>query len=71
MGVTGWTWVFVALTFSLYIYIAWRSRVRDTRGFYVAGQGVPAVANGAAVAADGRVTGQAWWRRSLRTSDYF
>jgi cation/acetate symporter len=52
MGVTAWTWVFVVLTFSLYITIAWRSRVADTRGFYVAGQGVPSIANGAAVAAD-------------------
>jgi cation/acetate symporter len=47
-----WTLVFVVLTFSLYIYIAYRSRVRDTKGFYVAGGGVPAPANGAAIAAD-------------------
>ena len=47
-----WTWVFVGLTFALYLYIGWRSRVRETRGFYVAGQGVPAIANGAATAAD-------------------
>ena len=47
-----WTLVFVVLTFSLYIYIAYRSRVKDTKGFYVAGGGVPAPANGAAIAAD-------------------
>ncbi|MBL0885100.1 sodium:solute symporter family protein [Myceligenerans indicum] len=47
-----WALVFVALTFSVYIYIAWRSRVRETRGFFVAEQNVPAIANGAAVAAD-------------------
>ena len=47
-----WTWAFVGLTFALYLYIGWRSRVRETRGFYVAGQGVPAIANGAATAAD-------------------
>ncbi|WP_402464461.1 sodium:solute symporter family protein [Isoptericola aurantiacus] len=47
-----WTLVFVGLTFATYIYIAWRSRVKETKGFYVAGQGIPAVANGAAVAAD-------------------
>ena len=47
-----WTLIWVVLTFGLYIYIAWRSRVSDTEGFYVAGHGVPAVANGAAVAAD-------------------
>ncbi|MFA9430980.1 sodium:solute symporter family protein [Egicoccus sp. AB-alg2] len=52
MSVTLWTWIFVVLTFGTYITIAWRSRVRDTKGFYVAGQGVPTVANGAAVAAD-------------------
>jgi cation/acetate symporter len=47
-----WTLIWVVLTFGLYIYIAWRSRVSDTEGFYVAGHGVPAIANGAAVAAD-------------------
>jgi len=47
-----WTLVFVVITFSFYIYIAYRSRVRDTKGFYVASGGVPAPANGAAIAAD-------------------
>jgi cation/acetate symporter len=47
-----WTLVFVVSTFALYIYIAARSRVKDTKGFYVAGGGVPAPANGAAIAAD-------------------
>ncbi|MEM7680698.1 MAG: sodium:solute symporter family protein [Planctomycetota bacterium] len=47
-----WTLLFVGLTFSLYLYIAWRARVKTTRGFYVAGQGVPAAANGMATAAD-------------------
>ena len=47
-----WTTVFVVITFSLYIYIAYRSRVSDTAGFYVASGGIPAPANGAAVAAD-------------------
>ncbi|MGA0369588.1 MAG: cation acetate symporter, partial [Kiritimatiellia bacterium] len=47
-----WTFVFVGLTFGLYLYIAFRSRVRDTKGFYVAGQGVPAAANGMATGAD-------------------
>src|SRR5690625_3033410 len=32
--------------------IAWRSRVRETKGFYVAGHGVPTIANGAAIGAD-------------------
>lgn len=47
-----WTSVFIVLTFGLYIGIAWRSRVSETEGFYVAGHGIPTVANGAAVAAD-------------------
>jgi cation/acetate symporter len=47
-----WTFVFIALSFGAYILIAWRSRVRETSGFYVADQGIPTVANGAAVAAD-------------------
>ncbi len=52
MSVQAWTYIFVGLTFGLYLAIAWLSRVRDTRGFYVAGQGVPALANGMATAAD-------------------
>jgi len=47
-----WTLVFAVLTFSVYIYIAYASRVSDTSGFYVAGGGIPAPANGAAIAAD-------------------
>src|SRR5690606_23975349 len=47
-----WTLVFVILTFSVYIYIAYASRVSTTSGFYVAGGGIPAPANGAAIAAD-------------------
>ncbi|PFG42591.1 cation/acetate symporter [Isoptericola jiangsuensis] len=50
--IQGWTLLFVGLSFAVYLYIAWRSRVKETKGFYVAGQGIPAVANGAAVAAD-------------------
>jgi len=47
-----WTFAFIGITFAAYLAIGWRSRVRETRGFYVAGQGVPAIANGAATAAD-------------------
>ena len=47
-----WTLIFIFLSFTVYIGIAWRSRVKETAGFYVAGQGIPTVANGAAVAAD-------------------
>ena len=47
-----WTLVFVVLSFSVYIYIAYASRVNTTAGFYVASGGIPAPANGAAIAAD-------------------
>ncbi|MBF4163232.1 sodium:solute symporter family protein [Nocardioides acrostichi] len=47
-----WTLVFAVVTFGIYIYIAYASRVTDTAGFYVAGGGIPAPANGAAIAAD-------------------
>ena len=52
MTVEFWTILFVAISFLLYLYIGWRSRVKDSKGFFVAGQGVPAIANGAATAAD-------------------
>jgi cation/acetate symporter len=51
-SIQSWTLGFIVLTFSIYLYIAWRSRVKETAGFYVASQGIPTVANGAAVAAD-------------------
>jgi cation/acetate symporter len=47
-----WTILFVGASFLIYIYIGWQSRVKDSKGFFVAGQGVPALANGAATAAD-------------------
>src|SRR5688500_6293710 len=52
MSVKVWTYLIVGATFGLYLLIAWLSRVRDTRGFYVAGRGVPAIANGMATGAD-------------------
>ncbi|MCY3931368.1 MAG: cation acetate symporter, partial [Acidobacteria bacterium] len=52
MNVQAWTYLIVTATFALYIGIAWWSRVRTTSGFYVAGRGVPAVANGMATGAD-------------------
>jgi cation/acetate symporter len=52
MSIQAWTFLFVGLSFCLYLVIAWLSRVRDTEGFYVAGRGVPAIANGMATAAD-------------------
>jgi cation/acetate symporter len=52
VGITGWTYLAVGLTFALYVGIAILSRVRTTAGFYVAGQGVSAMSNGMATAAD-------------------
>jgi cation/acetate symporter len=52
LDVQAWTYVFVFLTFGLYIGIAIWSRVSSTEGFYVAGRGVPAIANGMATGAD-------------------
>jgi cation/acetate symporter len=52
MSVQTWTYVFVFLSFTLYIGIALWSRVGSTKEFYVAGGGVHPVANGMATAAD-------------------
>ena len=52
MSIAGWTLVFVVGSFALYSAIAVASRVRTTSGFYVAGRGVSAVANGMATGAD-------------------
>jgi cation/acetate symporter len=52
MSIRFWTFLFVGISFSLYLFIAWFCRVRDTKGFYVAGRGVPSIANGMATAAD-------------------
>lgn len=52
MSVQTWTFIFVFLTFGLYIGIAVWSRARSTSDFYVAGSGVPPLANGMATAAD-------------------
>ena len=52
MDVKTWTFLIVGLTFALYIAIAIRSRAGSTKEFYVAGGGVPPLANGMATAAD-------------------
>ncbi|MBD2627809.1 sodium:solute symporter family protein [Trichormus variabilis] len=52
MSVELWTIVLVGLSFVLYIYIGWQSRVENTKDFFIAGQGIPSIANGAATAAD-------------------
>ena len=52
MDVTQLTYLFVGLSFALYIGIAIYSRAKSTNDFYVAGKGVHPVANGMATAAD-------------------
>ncbi|BCX50370.1 cation acetate symporter [Haloferula helveola] len=52
MDVRLWTYLLVGATFALYIGIAIWSRAGSTKDFYVAGGGVPSVANGMATAAD-------------------
>lgn len=52
MSIQTWTYLFVFLSFSLYIGIAIWSRAGSTKEFYVAGGGVPPLANGMATAAD-------------------
>lgn len=52
MSVETWTYLLVGITFAVYLYIGYLNRVKDTRGFYVAGQGIPSIFNGAATAAD-------------------
>ena len=52
MDVRTWTFIMVGLSFALYIAVAIRSRAGSTKDFYVAGTGVPPLANGMATASD-------------------
>ena len=52
MSVEIWTILIVGLSFVAYIYMGWQSRVKSSKDFFVAGQGIPSIANGAATAAD-------------------
>jgi len=52
MSVQHWTYLIVAVTFAIYIGIAWWSRAASTGEFYIAGKGVSPLANGMATAAD-------------------
>ena len=52
MSTQALTYLFVSLTFSLYIGIAIWSKAKSTNDFYVAGKGVNPIANGMATAAD-------------------
>lgn len=51
-GVQKWTLGIALFTFTVYIGIAIWSKAKSTGEFYVAGKGVPSVANGMATAAD-------------------
>lgn len=52
MTVQTWTYIIVGITFAIYIGIALWARAGSTKEFYVAGGGVPPLANGMATAAD-------------------
>lgn len=52
MSVEAWTTFLAIVSFILYLHIGWRSRVKDSKSFFVADRGVPSLANGAATAAD-------------------
>ncbi|MCB9274729.1 MAG: cation acetate symporter [Lewinellaceae bacterium] len=52
MSVQTWTFILVGFSFAIYIGIAIWSRAGSTKEFYVAGGGVPPIANGMATAAD-------------------
>jgi len=52
MSVQLWTYIFIFLSFSLYIGIAIWSKAGSTHDFYVAGGGVKPLVNGMATAAD-------------------
>ncbi len=52
MSVQAWTFLFVGLSFSAYIGIAFWTRAKSTGDFYVAGGNISPVVNGMATAAD-------------------
>tara|TARA_B100001173_G_C16028723_1_gene565388 strand:+ start:3448 stop:5118 length:1671 start_codon:yes stop_codon:yes gene_type:complete len=52
MELQNWIWITVGLSFTLYIAIAIMTRASSTGEFYIAGKGVPPIANGMATAAD-------------------
>ncbi len=52
LGVNTWAWIFIISTLLIYLGIAIMTHVTETDEFYVAGRRIPAIVNGAAVAAD-------------------
>ena len=52
MDQTAWNFIFIGITFGIYVFIAIRSRAASTKEYYVASRGVSPFANGMATAAD-------------------
>ncbi|ABS28011.1 sodium:solute symporter family protein [Anaeromyxobacter sp. Fw109-5] len=52
MGILGWTWLIVGLSFALYIGIAIWAKAKSTGDFYVAEKSIHPVLNGMATGAD-------------------
>jgi cation/acetate symporter len=52
MDAQAWTFLIVGMSFALYLGIAWWTRAGSSSEFYVAGGGVPPLANGMATGAD-------------------
>ena len=52
MGILGWTWLIVGLSFALYIGIAFWAKAKSTGDFYVAEKQIHPVLNGMATGAD-------------------
>jgi cation/acetate symporter len=52
MGILGWTWIIVGLSFALYIGIAFWAKAKSTGDFYVAEKQIHPVLNGMATGAD-------------------
>ncbi len=52
MTITNWTWLFVTITFIIYMIIAVRARAASTGAFYTAGRSIHPVLNGMATGAD-------------------
>lgn len=47
-----WTAIFISLSLGLYLFIGWKSRVKNAKEFFVADQSISSLANGAATAGD-------------------
>ena len=52
MDQDNWNFLFIGITFGIYVFIAIRSRAASTKEYYVASRGVSPFANGMATAAD-------------------